>query len=63
MSGKRDMFNILNAWMDDQASLTTVLHHTVGDSSRAHRQNCLRFRHFQHLEMIGAWQQYCNMSE
>ena len=35
MTGKRDMFNILNAWVDDQAFLTTVLHHTGADSSRA----------------------------
>ena len=37
--------------MDDQASLTTVLHHTAADSSRPPVQNRLRFRHFQHLDV------------
>ena len=49
MTAKRDMFNILNAQGDDSASLTTVLHHTVADSSVLPVQNRLRFRHIQHL--------------
>ena len=59
MSGKRDMFNILNVQMDDWASLTDVLHHTAGDSSRSRLHNWLRFRHFHDLALIGASQQHC----
>jgi hypothetical protein len=46
MSGKRDMFNILNAQMDDGAFLTIVLHHTGARPSRVAVQNWLRFKHF-----------------
>ena len=45
MSGKRDMFNILNAWVNDQAFLTAVLHHTAAASSPSAWQIWLRIKH------------------
>jgi len=63
MSGARDMFNILNAWLDDQASLTTVLHHTGERPSRLTAQNTLRFRHIRNLALIDALHQSCNLAD
>jgi hypothetical protein len=59
MSGKRVMFNILNAQMDDWAFLTTVLHHTGADSSRPASQIWLRYRHFRDLGLIDAVHHSC----
>jgi hypothetical protein len=59
MSGKRDMFKILNAWMGNQASLTTVLHHTGARASRMAAQIRLRFSHFRNLASIDAARQSC----
>ena len=36
MSGRRDMFNILNVRMDDRTYVTPPLHHT-GDAAAKHR--------------------------
>jgi hypothetical protein len=59
MTGTRDMFKKLNAWVDDQAFLTTVLHHTGAESSWPTGENRLRFRHFRHLASYVAVRQCC----
>ncbi len=51
MTGNRDMFNKLNAWVDSQALSTPSLHHTRGTLSRRAGQNKPRFRHFRDLAM------------
>jgi hypothetical protein len=63
MSGRRDMFNILNVRMDDRTSGTPLLHHTRHASSEKRMQKELRFRHFQHLGTFCAKQQCCNPME
>jgi hypothetical protein len=59
MSGKRDMFNILNVRMDDRTYVTAPLHHTGDASAQEQAQKELRFRHFQHLGAFCAMQQSC----
>jgi hypothetical protein len=59
MSGKRDMFNILNAQRNDWAFLTALLHHTGAVSSRLAAQIWLRIKHFHHLPSIDAVHQSC----
>ena len=63
MSGRRDMFNILNVRMDDRTYVTPPLHHTGDPSAQEQVQKELRFRHFQHLGTFCAPQQSCNLVE
>jgi hypothetical protein len=63
MSGKREMFNILNAQINDWAFLMTLLHHTEGVASCVAAQIWLRIKHIQHLASIDAMQQSCVLVE